>query len=94
MSNPTPAPVAEGNKTITAKIVLFTDDNPADSAQTSRQAWAQGYVQVPANGRHDIKSGTPVMFNRMADLPGAIEDALTEAGVTLRLTPCASRLYQ
>ncbi len=87
-----PAP-AKGNKTIAVTVYFFTDDNPADPAQTSPEAWAQGQVTVQANGRHGIKSGSEVMFNRMAELPAAVEDALTDAGVALRLTPRAGKLY-
>jgi hypothetical protein len=85
--------MAKDNKTIGVTVYFFTDDNPGDPGQTSREAWAQGQVAVQANGRHGIKSGSEVMFNRMADLPGAIEDALAGAGVTLRLTPRAAKLY-
>lgn len=95
MSTPAPTPPpGKGNKTIAVTVYFFTDDLTEDPAQTTPRAWAQGQVAVQANGRHGLKSGSQVMFNRMAELPGAVEDALTDAGVTLRLTPCAGRLYQ
>ena len=84
----------KGNKTIAVTVYFFTDDLAEDPAQTTPRAWAQGQVAVQANGRHGIRSGSQVMFNRMAELAGAVEDALTEAGVTLRLTPRADRLYR
>jgi len=50
-------------------------------------------VAVRANATHGIKSGHEVMFNRMADLPAAIEDALAGAGVTLHLPGAPAKLY-
>jgi hypothetical protein len=86
-------PKSTDNKTISVTVYFFTDDlAEQDGDVIPGHAWAQGQVAVRANATHTIKSGHEVMFNRMADLPAAIEDALIAAGVTLHL-PAPAKLF-
>jgi hypothetical protein len=87
-------PKSTDNKTISVTVYFFTDDlADQDGDVIPGHAWAQGQVAVRANATHSIKSGYEVMFNRMADLPAAIEDALIAAGVTLHLPGAPAKLY-
>ena len=51
----------------------------------SGHAWAAGTIAVQANDSHAIKDGETVVFNRMAEIPLKIEEALEAAGVTLNI---------
>jgi hypothetical protein len=57
-------------------------------------AWGAGTIYVQANRAHGIKSGDPVPFNRMAELPLKLEEALEAAGVTLLVGSAAAKLYE
>ncbi len=87
-------PKSIDNKTISVTVYFFTDDlAQQDGAVIPGHAWPQGQVTVRANATHGIKSGHEVMFNRMADLPAAIEDASAGADVTLHLPGAPAKLY-
>jgi hypothetical protein len=80
--------------TIGVTIRLFTDGiAEQDGYIMPGHAWAGGTIYVQANGAHQIRSGKAVPFNRWAELPLKLEQALEAAGVTLHIGSPADRLY-
>jgi hypothetical protein len=76
---------AHGDRTIKVTVALWTDSIATNPGRiVPKQAWPTGMVEVRANPSHGISSGEPIPFNTWNDLQGAVEQALENAGVTLR----------
>ena len=54
---------------------------------------AGGVVSVKANPAHGIPGGINKPFNRMAEIPLAIEDVLEQAKVQLKIGQPSNKLY-
>lgn len=72
------------NKTIEVRIHFFTDSLAPKGEVIPKHGLTVGSVALTANPRHGIKSGEPVMFNAMEQIPVALAKALDAAGITLR----------
>jgi hypothetical protein len=70
-------------KMIKVEIRLWTNDLGENGEVSPGAAWDSGTITVPVNKRHGIKSGTQVRFDSIAQVSGAVERALIDAGVTL-----------
>jgi hypothetical protein len=86
--------MAKDSKTIGVTIRFFTNDLAGQAdAVSPGHAWAGGMIYVQANTAHGIKAGDPFPFQRMAEIPLALEKALQASGVTLHLGSPSDKLY-
>jgi len=83
--------VAKDSKTIGVTIRFW---NMEPGQVQPGHAWAAGTIYVQANEAHGIKSDEAIPFNRMAEIPLKLEEALAEHGVTLHIGEPASKLYE
>jgi hypothetical protein len=83
--NPMPATVKPTKtKTIKLSVYLFTDDLADTKGEVlPKHAWSWGTVTLPSNPTHGIAGSKDVHFKSLSELPGAIERALLQQGVTL-----------
>ena len=86
-------PAPHGQKGIQVKIDFFTDGFAPQGQVEQRQAWAAGVVSVKANQAHGIRGGINQPFNRMSEIPLAIETVLERASVHLKIGKPADKLY-
>ncbi len=67
-------------ETIAVTIRFFT----TDLKSRPKTAWADnGYLQMPANPKHGIRSGKPLFFKTLDALNVTLEKLLKQRGVTL-----------
>jgi hypothetical protein len=76
-----------GEKMLTLTVRFWTNDIAPDG-QFAKHAWTAGWVTLDRNEAHGLV-GKPIkaVFHTLLDLPRAIQDVLTEAGITLHLSP-------
>lgn len=82
-----------GQKTIKATIYFFTDGLAPEGEINPGHGWAGGTINVRTNSAHGVKDTTR-NFNRMAEIPLKLEEALEAAGVTLHIGPPSNKLYK
>ena len=51
-----------------------------------KHCWSEGIVYTPENASHGIQSGEHKFFRSLAQVPQAIEEALTDAGVQMHVS--------
>jgi hypothetical protein len=86
--------MAKDTNTIGVTIRLWTDGIAGKEGYiVPGHAWAGGTIYVQANPAHGIRAGKAVPFNRWAELPLKLEEALEAAGVRLHIGTPADRLY-
>lgn len=75
-----------GEKMISLDVKFWTDGIAEDSDKiVAKHEWIHGIVRLNSNTSHGIKSGKPIPFNSLCELPAKIEDLLIEEEVTLHL---------
>ena len=89
----TAVPAPHGQKGIQVKIDFFTDGFAPKDHIEPKQAWAGGVVSIKANKAHGIPGGINKPFNRMSEIPLAIEDVLEQAGVQFCIGKPSNKLY-
>jgi hypothetical protein len=83
--------MAKDSKTIGVTIRFW---NMEPGEVQPGHVWAAGTITVQANDSHAIKAGETLVFNRMAEIPLKLEEALEAAGVRLHIGQPADKLYE
>lgn len=73
-----------GEKMIEIKVRFWTNklSDQKDSV-VPKHCWDSGVVRITPNKSHEIKAHKPIPFRSLADIPRAIEDCITQAGLTI-----------
>ncbi|MCB9720073.1 MAG: hypothetical protein H6756_04295 [Candidatus Omnitrophica bacterium] len=73
-----------GEKMIEIKVRFWTN-KIADGKDEiiPKHCWDSGVVRIAPNKSHEIKSHNPIPFRSFMDIPRAIEDCITNAGLTI-----------
>jgi hypothetical protein len=73
-----------GQKMIEVKVRFWTDDITGEAGKIiPKHAWTSGVVRMERNEAHGIIPSSPVPFNSLLGMTGAIEKVLMEQGITL-----------
>lgn len=75
------------NTTLNFRIRFLANGIAAKRGKIRRRnCWANGFVEIEANGRHGISAMKSVPFNSPAEIPLALEKAAIRAGI--KVHPC------
>ncbi len=70
-------------KMIKVEIRFFTNNIGDNGDVKPKHGWSCGFVTVPSNRRHGIKSGIKVPFHRTNEIDVAVKKAIEIAEITL-----------
>lgn len=77
---------AHGSRMLEVKVRFCTNQiAPSGGQIVPKHGWTRGVVRVTPNDVHGIEPGPAVPFNSLMELPGKIEQALIDNGITLHL---------
>ena len=77
-----------GSRMIEVSVRFWTDSIAAGEGKIiPKHAWTARMVHVKGNKSHDLSPGALQPFNSIAELPAAIEEALTQSGIQLHPSP-------
>jgi hypothetical protein len=73
-----------GKKMIEVKVRFWTNDLAEEKGKIRpKHGWGSGLVRIAPNDSHGIKSGEPVLFNSLSEIPAKIEKVLIDQGITI-----------
>ena|ERR1700732_4219096 len=77
-----------GEKRICVKVEFWTEKLAREAGKIRpKNARTSGTVRMQRNDAHGIKTGNPIPFLSLMEIPSAIEKLLIREGVTLHLNP-------